>query len=198
MLDARQVRRKGFRTPETRAMLQSAPHVFAKPTDGLDPRLLASNLGRALPRGGLVTCGLGHFFSFPAIYLALPEGAEIQFASQFGAVGQGLPLAIGIGVGNPGRPHVAIEGDGSLMMNIQELDTVVRHKLQMVLVVWNDAGYGAEAHKLRAKGFDSSLAQWESPDFAARPRVWWRRRAVAVQPSLSGRWRKVSRQAVCS
>ena len=167
MLEARQIRKHGFRTPETRAVLQSPPHVFEKPADGLDPRLLASNLGRALPKGSLVTCGLGHFFSFPAIYLSLPERAEIHFSSQFGAVGQGLPLAIGIGVGNPGRPHVVIEGDGSLMMNIQELETAARHKLQIVVVVWNDAGYGAEAHKLRAKGFDPRLAQWESPDFAA-------------------------------
>src|SRR6185369_5543650 len=106
---ARQIRKNGYRTAETRAMLASPPHLFDKPTDGLDPRLLATNLGRALPRGSLVTCGVGHFFSFPAIYLALPEGAEMQFSTQFGAVGQGLPLAIGIGVGNPGRPHVVIE-----------------------------------------------------------------------------------------
>lgn len=167
MLAARQVRKNGFRTPESRAVLTAPPHVFDKPADGLDPRLLASNLGRALPKGSVVTCGVGHFFSFPAIYLSLPEGAEIQFSSQFGAVGQGLALAIGIGIGNPGRPHVVIEGDGSLLMNIQELETAARIKLPMVLVVWNDAGFGAEAHKLRAKGFDSSLAQWASPDFVA-------------------------------
>jgi len=36
-----------------------------------------------------------------------------------------------------------------------------------VLVVWNDTGYGAEVHKLVAKGFDEKLAQWESPNFVA-------------------------------
>jgi thiamine pyrophosphate-dependent acetolactate synthase large subunit-like protein len=82
-------------------------------------------------------------------------------------VGQALPLAIGIGFGNPGRPHVAIEGDGSLMMNIQELDTITRYKLPLVLLVWNDAGFGAEAHKLRARGFEPDLARWQSPDFVA-------------------------------
>ena len=53
------------------------------------------------------------------------------------------------------------------MFNLQELETIVRHKMQMVLIVWNDAGYGAEVHKLVAKGFDEKLAQWESPDFVA-------------------------------
>ena len=171
LLEARQVRRVGYRTPETRAVLQSPPHVFEKPADGLDPRLLASSLGPALPKDSVVTCGVGHFFSFPAIYLSLPEGGEITFSSQFGAVGQGLSLAIGISAAKPGRPHVLIEGDGSLLMNIQELETVARHKLQLVVVVWNDAGFGAEMHKLRAKGFDPSLARWDSPDFAAIARA---------------------------
>lgn len=167
LLEARKVRKTGFRTAETRAVLQAPPHIFASPADGLDPRLLMRNLSAALPKGCMVTCGIGHFFAFPAIYLSLPEGAAIQFSYHFGAVGQGLPLAIGVGVGNPGRAHVVIEGDGSLMMNIQELYTVTRHKMDLVLIVWNDAGFGAEVHKMRARGFDSSLAQWQSPDFAA-------------------------------
>jgi thiamine pyrophosphate-dependent acetolactate synthase large subunit-like protein len=166
-LEARQVRKDGFRTASARAVLNETPHRFEPPADGLDPRAVARNLSAALPKGVLVTCGAGHFFSFPAMYMALPQGAEIQFSYQFGAVGQGLPLAVGIGVGNPGRPHVAIEGDGSMMFHLQELETVTRHRLQMVLVVWNDGGYGAEVHKLKVKGFDPALAQWESPDFVA-------------------------------
>ena len=99
--------------------------------------------------------------------MPLPKGAEIQYSYNFGAVGQGLGVMIGTAAGNPGRKHVAIEGDGSTMFNIQELETVVRHKLDIVLVIWNDAGYGAEVHKLVAKGFDETLAQWESPNFVA-------------------------------
>ena len=166
-LEARQVRKDGFRIASTNDVLAEAPHKFDTPADGLDPRAVATQLGRALPKNVLVTCGGGHFFSFPAMYTALPEGAEIQLSYQFGAVGQGLPIAIGTGAGNPGRPHVAIEGDGSMMFNLQELDTVCRHRMQMVLIVWNDGGYGAEVHKLKAKGFDPGLAQWTSPDFVA-------------------------------
>jgi thiamine pyrophosphate-dependent acetolactate synthase large subunit-like protein len=102
------------------------------------------------------------------MHLPLPDDADMQFSLQFGAVGQTLPVAFGIGAANPKRPHIVIEGDGSLMMNLQELDTVVRYKQQMVLIVWNDSGFGAEVHKLRAKGFEPSLGAWEaSPDFAA-------------------------------
>jgi thiamine pyrophosphate-dependent acetolactate synthase large subunit-like protein len=166
-LASRQVRKEGFRTADTKAVLNEAPHAFEAPTDGLDPRALAHNLGAALPNGVLVTCGAGHFFSWVAMYTSLPAGSEIQYSYNFGAVGQGIGVSIGTGAGNPGRQHVVIEGDGSLMFNLQELETVVRHKMQMVLIVWNDAGYGAEVHKLVAKGFDEKLAQWESPDFVA-------------------------------
>jgi acetolactate synthase I/II/III large subunit len=128
---------------------------------------LAHHLGAALPEKVLLTCGAGHFFSWVAMYMSLPKQSEIQYSYNFGAVGQGIGVAIGTGAGNPGRQHVAIEGDGSLMFNLQELETITRHKMQMVLIVWNDAGYGAEVHKLVAKGFDEKLAQWESPDFVA-------------------------------
>ncbi len=166
-LEARQVRKTGLRTPETKAVMQEPPHQFAKPADGLDPRALAQHIGPAIPEGALLTCGAGHFFTWPAMYMPVRKGVEIQYSYNFGAVGQGLGVAIGTGAGNPGRPHVAFEGDGSLMFNIQELETVVREKLQMVLVIWNDAGYGAEVHKLTAKGFNEKLAQWESPNFVA-------------------------------
>ncbi|MDA8050248.1 MAG: thiamine pyrophosphate-binding protein [Rhodospirillales bacterium] len=171
MLEARQVRRQGFHTAETRAILDASGETFALPSDGLDPRALATALSEALPKDALITCGAGHFFSFPAMYLALPEGAEIRFSYHFGAVGQGLPLAIGIGCARPDRPHIVIEGDGSLMMHLQELETVVRIGQRMALIVWNDSGFGAEVHKLHAKGFDPSLAQWKSPDFAALARA---------------------------
>jgi acetolactate synthase I/II/III large subunit len=170
-LTERQVRKQGLRTDTTRSLLDAAPHRFEAPSDGLDPRAVAGQLGAALPKGLLLTCGAGHFFSWIGMYTPLPEGAEIQYSYNFGAVGQGIGVAIGTGAGNPGRQHVAVEGDGSLMFNIQELETIVREKLQMVLIIWNDAGYGAEVHKLVAKGFNEKLAQWESPDFVALARA---------------------------
>jgi thiamine pyrophosphate-dependent acetolactate synthase large subunit-like protein len=111
---------------------------------------------------------------------------EIQYSYGFGAVGQGIGVAIGTGAGNPDRPHVAVEGDGSLLFNIQELETIVRHKMQMVLVVWNDAGYGAEVHKLVAKGFDEKLAQWESPNFVALAKAFGGDGVLLKDPSELG------------
>ncbi len=185
-LEARQVRKEGFRNAATKAVLDAPPHRFEAPQDGLDPRALARNLGAALPKGALLTVGAGHFFSWIGMYTPLPDGVEIQYSYGFGAVGQGIGVAIGTGAGNPGRQHIAVEGDGSLMFNLQELETIVRHKMQMVLVVWNDAGYGAEVHKLVAKGFDEKLAQWESPNFVALAKAFGGDGVLLKDPSELG------------
>ena len=185
-LEARQVRKPGFRTAETRAVLDAPPHKFDPPADGLNPRTLAWNLGAALPKDSLLTCGAGHFFSWIGMYAPLPAGVEIQYSYNFGAVGQGIGVAIGTGFGNRGRQHIAVEGDGSLMFNLQELETIVRHKLQMVLIVWNDCGYGAEVHKLVAKGFDEKLAQWESPNFVALAKAFGGDGVLLKDPSEIG------------
>jgi thiamine pyrophosphate-dependent acetolactate synthase large subunit-like protein len=185
-LEAQQVRKDGLRTAESRAVLESTPPRIEPPSDGLDPRSLGWNLGAALPKGALLTCGAGHFFSWIGMYSPLPDGVEIQYSYGFGAVGQGIGVAIGTGAANPARPHIAVEGDGSLMFNIQELETVVRQKLQLVLVVWNDTGYGAEVHKLIAKGFDETLAQWESPDFVALAKAFGGNGVLLKDPSEIG------------
>ena len=57
------------------------------------------------------------------------------------AMGYGLPAAIGACFANDKKPVVCIEGDGSLQMNIQELQTMVHHKLPVKLIVMNNDGY---------------------------------------------------------
>jgi thiamine pyrophosphate-dependent acetolactate synthase large subunit-like protein len=60
---------------------------------------------------------------------------------------------------------VLIEGDGSLIMHIQELETIRRHGLRLLICVLNDGAYGAEIHKLRMDGLDDSGAIFGRPDY---------------------------------
>ncbi len=157
----------GFRTPGVQALLQQeAPHR-EEAGGGLAPRALARRLGAWLTPDMRLTVGVGHFQGFAAMHMPVPAGLPVEFSSAFGAVGQTLPLAIGIGHAFPGTRQLVIEGDGSLMMNIQELDGAARSGIDMTLAVWNDCGYGAEAQRLPGKGFDPAPATWTSPDFAA-------------------------------
>jgi acetolactate synthase I/II/III large subunit len=59
-----------------------------------------------------------------------------------GAIGLGLPHAIGCAVANPGRKVLAVIGDGGLMLNLGEFATAVQERLDIVFLVMNDGGYG--------------------------------------------------------
>jgi len=58
-----------------------------------------------------------------------------------GCMGVGLPHAMGAAVAAPGRQVVAFVGDGSFLMNVQELDTMVRHRLPIVIIINNNGGW---------------------------------------------------------
>ena len=162
-------RRGGFRSAATRDRLARPwPDEPPAAADGLlDPRALMRELGGPLPEGTRIVVGGGHFWSFPCLHLSPPKGGAFLCPLGAAAVGQALPFAIGVATSAPGRPVLAVEGDGSLLMNIQELDTAARHRLPLVLVVMNDGALSAEAIRLRIEGYDENLAVYPTPDFAA-------------------------------
>ena len=71
------------------------------------------------------------------------SGQRIFLTSGLGAMGYGLPAAIGICLGHDRRPTVAVESDGSLQLNLQELATLTALKLPITLIVMNNAGYAS-------------------------------------------------------
>jgi len=62
---------------------------------------------------------------------------------------------------------VLFDGDGSLMMHVQELETIKRHGLSIPIIVMNDGAYGSEVHKLRSEGLPEDGSVFGRPDFAA-------------------------------
>ena len=79
--------------------------------------------------------------------------------------------AIGAAVAEPDRLTVAALGDGGAMLALQELDTVARLDLRMLIVVYNDSAYGAEVHHFGPQGGVVDLVQFEDVDFAAYGRA---------------------------
>lgn len=69
-----------------------------------------------------------------------------------GCMGVGLPFAIGAKLAKPDKQVVALHGDGSLGMNIQDFDTAVRYKLPIVIVVSNNEGWTARVEGVRKPG----------------------------------------------
>ena len=73
--------------------------------------------------------------------MRVKDGQRLFTNSGMASMGYGLPAALGAAVARQGKPVVCIEGDGSIMMNLQELQTVSYNRLNLKLVVLNNDGY---------------------------------------------------------
>jgi len=132
----------------------------------LDPREVVSALDELIPPSWYSVNSSGHCSCFFAQMKNRPADKFLTIR-EFGAIGNGLSFAMGVAIAKPEERVVLFDGDGSLLMHIQELETIVRHNLNILIVVMNDGAYGSEVHKLRATGLPEQGAVFGRPDFAA-------------------------------
>jgi thiamine pyrophosphate-dependent acetolactate synthase large subunit-like protein len=159
----------GWRTPEL------ARRIAAEIPDGkeleisagtVDPRAIVNEFDRIIPKDWQIVSGGAHFFNFAMTHLKGRAAERYHVINGFGAIGSALPAAIGMAATRNDGKVLLIEGDGSLLMHIQELETIKRHGLQLLICVMNDGGYGAEFHPFRAKGMDETQAMHGRGDLA--------------------------------
>ena len=81
-------------------------------------------------------------------------------------MGAGLPSAMTTAMLYPNRKVMAICGDGGFMMNSQELETAVRLKLNLVVLLLNDSSYGMIRWKQAGMGFKDWGLEYDNPDFS--------------------------------
>lgn len=134
----------------------------------VDPRSLTIELDRILPLERVVAVDSGNFMGYPSAYLAVPDEFGFCFTQAFQSVGLGLGTAIGASYARPERLPVPATGDGGLLMAISELETAVRLGIPLVIVVYNDAAYGAEVHHFAHQDLDTVV--FPDTDFAALAR----------------------------
>ncbi len=164
---------KPFHTAETRELLANfQPADDFEPADTsstVDPRSLVVELDRLLPENRTVVTDAGQYFGFVWPYLSTAGPERVKLTSDFACIGLGLGTAIGVAIGRSGRSGettVLFIGDGALLMTLGELETVVREDIPLVIVVMNDAAYGAERHQLAMRGFPIGSAMFPDADFA--------------------------------
>jgi acetolactate synthase-1/2/3 large subunit len=99
----------------------------------------------------------------------MPSRPQERFLTirEFGAIGNGICFAMGVAASRPDETVVLFDGDGSLLMHIQEIETIRRHGMKILICVMNDGAYGSEIHKLRSEGLPDDGAVFGRPDFAA-------------------------------
>lgn len=132
----------------------------------LDPREVFKELEGIIPKDYDVVSGSGHHSYF---HTTMRGGDPTRYHAmrEFGAIGNSISYAIGVAAARKNGKVVLFEGDGSLLMHIQELEAVKRHGIKLLIVCANDGAYGAEIHKLRADGIDDSGAIFGRPNFEA-------------------------------
>ncbi len=140
-------------------------HEFEIEADRLDPRDVVAALESKLPPDWEMVNSSGHCSGF---FAHMPSRPQEKFLTirEFGAIGNGTSFAMGVAAARTGSTVVLFDGDGSLLMNIQELETIRRHDLNILIIVMNDGAYGSEVHKLRAEGLSEEGSVFGYSDFA--------------------------------
>ena len=162
------VRDRSWRSDEMAARIRDSKpdsHAFEIEAGLLDPRRVVEALEEALPREWEMVNSGGHCSWF---FAQMPSRPQEKFLTirEFGAIGNGVSFAMGVAAARPESTVVLFDGDGSLMMHVQELETIKRHGLNILIVVMNDGAYGSEVHKLRAEGMLEDGAVFGHCDFA--------------------------------
>lgn len=113
----------------------------------------------------LVTDG-GRFMRQPWQLIQVTEPRFFISTNLFGAIGTGVGYGIGGATAEPGIPTVAVVGDGGFMLGgLAEFNTAVRHKLDLIVVLCNDGGYGAEYLHFTDRDLDPGLSLFNWPEF---------------------------------
>ena len=119
------------------SMAQAAPG-----SDGLmHPNRLLAALRDALPRDAILVADGGDFLSFARV--GLPATTYLDPGS-LGCIGIGTPFGIAASLACPGRTVVVATGDGAFGFNAMEIDTAVRHKAPVLIVVANNGSWAIE------------------------------------------------------
>ncbi|GLY16861.1 5-guanidino-2-oxopentanoate decarboxylase [Kineosporia rhizophila] len=99
-------------------------------------------LSEALPENTAVVLDSTQLAYTAHHYLSPPEPSAWTATYGLGTLGAALPMAVGAAIAEPGRPVLAIAGDGGSLFTLTELATAVDLKRQLTLLIWDNRGYG--------------------------------------------------------
>jgi acetolactate synthase-1/2/3 large subunit len=129
------------------------------------PQHLVSQIRKAMPNDGIICLDNGVYkIWFARNYPALMPNT-VLLDNALATMGAGLPSAMASNMVYPDRKVMAICGDGGFMMNSQEMETAVRLKLNITVLILNDHSYGMIRWKQANMGFKDWGLTYGNPDF---------------------------------
>ncbi len=116
-------------------------HQWEEKETGVNVYAFVRYLSGRLPENSLTAVSNGACCVVGNQAYAIQKGSRMANNSAIASMGYGLPAAIGTCIGGNRRPTVCLEGDGSIMMNLQELQTILTNELPVKVFLINNQGY---------------------------------------------------------
>ena len=135
------------------------------PRHPMIPQRIVADVRTVMPPDGVIALDNGTYKIWFARNYLTTQPNTVLLDNALATMGAGLPSAMMVAMLNPNRAVMAIVGDGGFMMNSQELETAVRLRLNLVVLILRDNAYGM----IRWKQEDAGLRDWGlefgNPDF---------------------------------
>ena len=165
---AREAGRTGI-SPTTTACASILIAHLAKGADDarfpIYPVRMVADVRKAMPDNGILCLDNGMYKLWFARYYRCTQPNTILLDNALATMGAGLPSAIAAKIVHPDRKVVAVAGDGGFMMNSQEIETAVRLKLDLVVLLLRDDAYGMIKWKQANMHFQNFGMDMGNPDF---------------------------------
>ncbi|MET0285648.1 MAG: acetolactate synthase large subunit [Polyangiales bacterium] len=152
--------------------LELRKQILARVSEGSEdgrfpvlPQRLVRDVRRALPDDGIVALDNGMYKIWFARGYRTHLANTILLDNALATMGAGLPSGMMAALLDPKKKVISVAGDGGFMMNSQELETAVRLKLNLVVLIIEDKGYGMIRWKQGAAGFADWGLGFDNPDF---------------------------------
>lgn len=131
------------------------------------PQRIVSDIRRLMPPDGILALDNGMYKIWFARCYKAHEPNTLLLDNALATMGAGLPSAMAAALINPTKRVMAVCGDGGFMMNSQEVETAVRMKLSLVILILRDDSYGMIRWKQAGAGFKDWGLTYNNPDFVA-------------------------------
>ncbi len=129
------------------------------------PSRLVGDVRKVMPSEGIIALDNGVYKIWFARNYKAHQPNTVLLDNALASMGAGLPSAMAARLVHPNRRVMAICGDGGFMMNSQELETAVRMKMNLVVLILRDDAYGMIKWKQSGMGFDDFGLDFGNPDF---------------------------------
>lgn len=143
------------------------PLKFHEKSDILKPQWIIKRVGETLGQNAIISTDVGQHQMWTAQFYPFDRPRQFITSGGLGTMGFGLPAALGVKRGNPDKISINFTGDGSILMNIQELLTCSEYKLPVINIILNN-NYLGMVRQWQTFFYENRLSETDlsfGPDF---------------------------------